>query len=517
MLKPLYFLLFVFSNVYFLSSQTTDLSIAIEAQDLSGTAVSQVDIYEDFQYLITVLNSGNSVDNATISVSFDTDLTILSYTSQNNNAGASEISNINVNNNVLTASIASMPNNSSVELLVLVTAPTNLGGIAANGTVNPPDTTTDTNTSNNQSIISIDVVDIIIDFTVTHSQIQPAEGTSISAWGDSVTYQFTITNNSAIDFPITSIAGRLFLVSPNENGQPFAESLSLECIETTNGTMCPDLMDFSGNSAIVSTPTTNIAPYIFVFNEASEITAGGSITFEMVYRYTNFSCSTDPMPIEVGSFIQISLDHANVSSNNSNIVNTDLLNAEFCPETDICIETVQTNPDIIVDLEYDQEITLVTTVCNVGAVETPMRFFLQNLSSLTWDIVSINCLGTTGPVTCNDFTITDTGQLWTSNDFVLQPNTTITIETVVKYFEPECSTITGNIQAIVRSATNILDSQLIDSNPSNNYFSNLLVFPSVDPCDSSDFSDLQVTKTQVSPELPTGSTSENTAEWGLVT
>ena len=66
--------------------QTTDLSIAIEAQNLSGNAISQVDIYEDFQYVITVLNSGNSVDNATISVTFDTDLTILSYNSQNNNA-----------------------------------------------------------------------------------------------------------------------------------------------------------------------------------------------------------------------------------------------------------------------------------------------------------------------------------------------------------------------------------------------------------------------------------------------
>ena len=193
MLKPLYLLLFVLSNVFVLSSQTTDLSIAIEAQNLSGGAISQINIYEDFQYVITVLNSGNSVDNATISVNFDADLTIISYTSQNNNAGASDISNINVNSNVLTASIATMPNNSSVELLVLVTAPTNLGGIAANGTVSPPENTTDTNTSNNQSIISIDVLDIIIDFTVIQTQIQPVEGTAINAWGDNVTYQFTIT------------------------------------------------------------------------------------------------------------------------------------------------------------------------------------------------------------------------------------------------------------------------------------------------------------------------------------
>ena len=523
MLKPLYFLLFVFFNVYFLSSQTTDLSIAIEAQDLSGTAVSQVDIYEDFEYLITVLNSGNSVDNATISVSFDTDLTILSYTSQNNNAGASEISNINVNSNVLTASIANMPNNSSVELLVLVTAPTNLGGIAANGTVSPPDTTTDTNTSNNQSIISIDVVDIIIDFTVTHTQIQPAEGTGINAWGDSVTYQFTITNNSAIDFPIATVEGKLALESPSENGQPFAELISIECIDATNGTLCTDLINLTTNSTNVSSVNIDLANTIFIYSEYPEITSGGNITFEVVYKYSNFSCSEDPMPIEVNSIIEISLDHENASYNYSNIINTDLLNAEICPETDICIETTQIDPDTTVALNYEQDITFITTLCNNGPSEAPIRFFLQNLSisSVLWQIDSVNCIDTSGPVSCNDFSISipNNGELWTSDDFVLQPNTTITIETILKYLEPECSTNPNPIQAIIRSATNILDGQLTDTNLDNNYFANILQLPpaSVENCDGPSLSGLDITKTQISPELPIGESLDNTAEWGLVT
>ena len=125
-------LLFLFFFCLQVHSQTTDLSIVIEAQDLGGTAISQIDVYEDFQYVVTVLNSGNAVDDVSISINFDPDLAIISYNSQNSSVGASDISNISVIGNVLAASIATMPNNSSVELLVLVTSPTDVGGITAN-------------------------------------------------------------------------------------------------------------------------------------------------------------------------------------------------------------------------------------------------------------------------------------------------------------------------------------------------------------------------------------------------
>tara|TARA_R110002111_G_scaffold118347_3_gene180821 strand:+ start:5296 stop:8682 length:3387 start_codon:yes stop_codon:yes gene_type:complete len=504
-------LLFLFLFCLQAHSQTTDLSIAIEAQNLSGTAISQIDIYEDFQYLVTVLNSGNTVNNATISVNFDTDLTIISYNSQNNNAGASDFSNIDITGNVLTASLATMPNNSSVQLLVLVTAPTNLGGITANGTISPPTDTQDINTSNNQAIISIDVLDVIIDFSVTHIQINPTEGTAISAWGDSVTYQFTITNNSSIDFPFVNILGNLNLSSTYNNGQPFAEFISLECLGATNGTSCPDLTGFTGNNATIETISS-----LFNYDIETEITAGGSITFEMVYKYTNFSCSPEPLPIAVDSYISILINSANTISVVSNSVTTNLLLAEVCPETDLCIETEQTNPDVSTSLDYGQDITFITTVCNNGPAATPMRFFFQNLSPLDWSISSLTCLATTGPVTCSDFTLTIGNQIWVSNDFILQPNTTITIETVLSYTEPECNNSINEIVAIVRSATNILDSQLLDSNPENNYYSNTLLFPTVEPCDGEDPINLEVTKNQISPELPNGSSQQNTAAWGLV-
>ncbi|MUU79188.1 DUF7933 domain-containing protein [Winogradskyella endarachnes] len=508
--KP-YRLLVLFLLGFQLHGQTTDLSIAIETQDLSGTAISQVDIYEDFQYVITVLNSGNTVDNASISVNFDSDLTILSYNSQNSNAGASDFSNIDVTSNVLTASIATMPNNSSVELLVLVTAPTSLGGITANGTISPPTDTQDTNTSNNQAIISIDVLDVIIDFSVTQTQINPTEGTAINAWGDLVTYQFTITNNSAIAFPVSSIEGHLNLSSPNENGQPYAEFISLECLGATNGTLCPDLTTLNGNSDTVTSISS-----MFIFYDDHEMTSGGSITFQLVYRYTNFSCSTNPLPIDVNSVINIELNTATITSIDSNSVTTNLILAEACALTDLCIESVQTNPLPSVDLNYNQDITFETTVCNNGPLEAPMRFFFQNLSlSVGWEIVSVNCINTTGSVTCNDFNLSNNGQLWTSSDFLLQPNTTITLQTVVRFVEP-CGDAPITVQ--IRSATNILDTQLLDSNTDNNYFSNYVTLPiPTVPCGGEESNDLIVTKTQIYPQLPIGSSDNNTASWGPIT
>ncbi len=481
--------------------------------------MSQVDIYEDFQYMVTISNSGNAVNDAEITIDFDDDLSLLSSSSQNNINGASDVSNINIIANSLTASVANMPNNSSVELLVLVTAPTNLGGIAANGTISPPSGTTDTNLDNNQSIISIDVLDIIIDFSISHTQIQPTEGTAISTWGDEVTYQFTITNNSEIDFPLSTIMGNVDLVGPVANGQPFAEFISLECIGTTNGTFCPDLSDFTGNSIVIPT----LPSPLFILDGDHEVTTGGSITFEMVYRFSNFSCSADPTPIDVNSFIEIELEHGNVSSNESNIVITNLLEADLCPETDICIETVQTNPNVTIPLDYDQDITFNTTVCNSSPTPAPIRFFFQNLSlvNVLWEIESVNCIGTTGSVDCNDFTLTisDNGQLWVSSDFILQGNTTINIETVLKYIEPQCVENPIPIEAIVRSATNILESQITDINLDNNYFLNYLELPAPDPenCDGPSISGIEITKTQIDPELPIGSSEGNTSEWGLVT
>src|SRR5690606_10725828 len=138
-------------------SQTTDLAVLVEAQNLSGTDISQVHIFESFQYLITVSNSGNSITNASFSLQLDSDATIVSYESINASGGASIIPFEDFNlttNNLLSAVISSLPNNSSLEIKVELNAPNTLGGISANANISAPDTVEDTNLSNNQSIIS---------------------------------------------------------------------------------------------------------------------------------------------------------------------------------------------------------------------------------------------------------------------------------------------------------------------------------------------------------------------------
>ena len=50
--------LVIFCLCFFkLSAQTTDLAVVVEAQNLSGTDVSQVQIYQEFQYIVTIINS----------------------------------------------------------------------------------------------------------------------------------------------------------------------------------------------------------------------------------------------------------------------------------------------------------------------------------------------------------------------------------------------------------------------------------------------------------------------------
>ena len=59
------FCLLVFCLSFLISkAQTTDLSIVVAAQNLSGSSISQVNIYQDFQYIVTIFNSGGNVTNA---------------------------------------------------------------------------------------------------------------------------------------------------------------------------------------------------------------------------------------------------------------------------------------------------------------------------------------------------------------------------------------------------------------------------------------------------------------------
>lgn len=494
-------------------SQTTDLSIVVAAQDLNGNDISQAHIYEDFQYVITIINSGNSVNNASFSQVINPNVTVLSYNSQNQQGGASEAGSFNLTpENILYGTVANMPNNSSVEIRVMVKAPLDIGGIATEANVYVPSEVTDTDTSNNQSIISIDITDVDIDFTVTYAQTNPTEGTGISAWDDVVTYEFTITNNSIIEYPLSGFKGRMNLVSNINFGSAIVEFVSIQCTASSGGTNCPE-------ETITGLPPAGVSSSqeMFNFNFPHVFTSGGSLTFEISYRYLEPSCSFEIGNLVVDSYIELVLGHDNISSNYSNLVNTDLLNGSLCELTDPCISTVQINPDASQIVDWEEEVTFETTVCNNGPLDAPMRFFLQNLSpTITWEILSVNCIDATNGIDCNAITLTidSSGVFWSSNNYEMPVGATLTIETVARFLEPECATNTNANQAHIRSGTNLLSSTIFDSNILNSAESDFVILPPSELCPSSD---IAVEKTQIDPIFPEGSSPNNTTSWGTVT
>ena len=504
----LYIFCFSFIKV---AAQTTDLSIVVEAQNISGISVSQVNIYQDYQYIITIINSGNPVNNATFSQTLSANVNYYNATSQNPTGGASNVSNLTFTGNELAGTIANLPSNSSVEVLVSVRAPIIPGGIATNVIVVSPNGTTDNNTSNNQSIISIDVNDIPIDFSVTYSQITPPQGTGIGNWNDIVTYQFTITNNTNVSFPLASFNGRMQLANASSFGYPNVAFETITCIGGTNGMQCPDVSIVPQFNSEVFTANPDSTVF-FEYDDSIEFNANSALIFEITYKYLDPNCSLDIAPLAVNSFIEIDINHINQSPNVSNSVFIQLIETTECSVTDLCIETTQINPLPSQVVNWDEEVTFETIACNNGPLDAYGRFFLQNLSgNIDWNIVSITCDATTGNITCNDFNLINQGVFWSSSEFIIPANVTITITTVLKFIDPDDCT-TGpptNSLGHVRSGINLLEPIIIESDITNNAESDYVILPALDPCDTSEVVDLQITKIQTD-RYPTN--NEDTAE-----
>jgi len=512
MLKKCLFSLFLCASYFLSEAQTTDLAILVEAQSTSNSDISQVHIYQEFQYILTILNSGNLVDNATFTQEINANVTVVSFEYQNATGGAGIVTNLVLddNTNDLSGTVTSLPTNSSIEIKVTVIAPTFVGGIATNVNVFPPENTTDTDGTNNQSIISLDVTDVDIDFTVVLNQITPNVGTPINAWGDDVTYQFTIRNNSIIAFPLDEFNMNM-ISNPVENGEPDIQIQSLECIATTNGVMCPETIPFS--TSIVGLENTS---EIFAFNEEIVFPINSTITFEIVVKFLEGPCAETPDVINIESLIGIELSHDNVSSNESNIVDTLLLTPEACLLTDLAIETEVIQPTSGGISNWSDVVILETVVTNLGTFDVPIQFFLQNLSSAagTWNLISVTCTGTTGPFDCSDITFSLNGESWNTFSFTIPPGVTITIETVLNYVEPQCNPNPALFTSQIRSAINIIPDDVIDIDYSNNFDDDFVVLFPAEECP---FSDLTVTKTQVDPQLPIGGSGQNPMPWGNVT
>ena len=510
MLKKVVYFLSLF--IIFLSgyAQTTDLAIAVEAQDLSGNDISQIQLFEEFQYLVTISNSGDAVTNAIFSQTINANATIISYVSQNPIAGATPITNFNVTGNIITGTIASFPSSASIEVKVIVRAPIIIGGIATNASINPPNTVTDTNPSNNTSIISIDVTDVLIDFTITQTQITPSQGTPISAWNDTATYEYTITNHSSITYPLANFYTFLELNTPQSYGKPIVQVLSVDCINATNGTDCTNPITITPTPILINPSVTQV---MFVLGFSHSFTSGGSLTFEVIYQYLEPECAIESEPIIVSSFGTMELAHNNESSNTSNVVITDLIEAEICQETDVCTETIQIDPTLGTPINWNEEITFETTICNNGPLDADILASLRNTSNnALWDIISIECIETDSTLPCSTVSFADAGQYWVSNIFNMPVGEIITIRTVVVFIEPECSI--GPVDGIVKTSVTIESEDIEDSYLINNFDFDYLTLPPASECD---LTDIEVIKTQISPNLPEGSTIDNTTRWGEIT
>ncbi|WP_431132910.1 gliding motility-associated C-terminal domain-containing protein [Psychroserpens mesophilus] len=512
MLKKYFLFFFLCVFYYYSEAQTTDLAVLVEAQNTSNTEVSQVHIYQEFQYIITILNSGNLAENATFTQDINANTTVVAFEYQNASGGAGIVTDfvLDDNTNNVSGTVTSLPPNSSIEVKVSVIAPTFVGGIATNVTIFPPDNTTDIDNTNNQSIISLDVTDLDIDFTVTLNQINPNENTPINAWGDNVTYQFTISNNSSIAFPLDAFKMNM-ISDPVENGEPHIQIQSLDCIATTNGVNCPEDIPFS--SSIVSLENTSD---IFEFQDDIIFPVNGTITFEIVVKFLEGDCTETPDVIHIESLIEIELSHDNVSPNESNIVNTLLLAPEACLLTDLVIETEVIQPTSGSISDWSDIVILETVVTNLGTFDVPIRFFLQNLTSAagTWNLISVTCTGTTGPIACEDISFSLNGESWNTLIFDIPAGATITFETVLNYIEPQCSPNPALFTSQIRSAINIIPDDVIDIDYSNNFDDDYVVLFPVEECP---FSDLTVNKTQIDPQLPVGGSDQSPMPWGNVT
>ena len=165
------------------------------------------------------------------------------------------------------------------------------------------------------------------------------------------------------------------------------------------------------------------------------------------------------------------------------------------------------DPDPLTITNWNQEVTFETTVCNNGPLDANITFFIQNLAqTIAWNILSVECVETAAPIFCGAINITINDIFWVSDAFILPVDATFTIRTIAVFLEPDCSPNTDNNQVLVRSGVNVLEAGILDSNILNNAQNDSVLLPPTSACD---FVNLNVTKTQISPELPDGKLPNN--------
>lgn len=462
-------------------AQTTDLSITLEAQDISGNSISQAHIYQQYQYLVTISNTGAPVTSADFTFALSSVEDIESVTLQNLSNGAVAPSSIVIDDNTVTGDLPNLPNSSSLELLITVRASaTFLGGATVTAGVNPPAGTVDVNPATNTSVISIILIEVPIEFQLSQSQILPAANAGIAAWGDSVTYEMTISNISGIEYPLENFA--LVVRNANRTGSTLFTLQSLSCVSST-GMNCPTLTPPSPAS------TSNIIVQETYYDHGQTIVfpAGASFTMSVTYKLEEGNCSTirPNAALRISNVLNIESFINNTGFAESNSIETETLLIESCPCSDLTAQLDRISPTGTNLTSWNDIVTYDLLISNDGPSDMMADASLINTSTLNTqiEVLSITCVSTTGSLDCADLTFNILpGVRWLIDDFLFPANSSALIRTTVKFIPPDCTP--GGIAPLarVRGAVFERDVALSDCDRSNDFQDDALLGQSLPAC-----------------------------------
>jgi gliding motility-associated-like protein/uncharacterized repeat protein (TIGR01451 family) len=451
-----------------LTAQTTDLSITVEAQDLSGNAISQAHFYQQYQFLVTISNTGAPVSNADFTFDLSSVDQIENVVTQNASGGASSAVNVIIGTTAITGDLPNMPNSSSLELLITVRAsPTFLGGATITTGVNAPAGTVDVNPATNTSVISIIITERPIDFQISQRQITPVANAGLASWGDSVTYEMIILNNSAIDYPLQNFS--MDVRNVNRAGSTLFTLQNLSCVGS-NGMTCPTI------SIPSPSPTENITVQETYYNHQQSVVfpAGASFTMSVTYRLEEGDCSTirPSQPLRVGSVLNIESFVNNTGFAVVDRIETETLTIEACPCSDLTAQLDRMNPTGTSLTSWADVVTYDLTITNDGPSDMRADASLINTSTLntTMEVLSVTCISTTGALDCADLTFAITPEVrWLANEFLFPANSSALIRTTVRFIPPDCSPNGIAPMARVRGAVFERDLVQADCDRSNDF------------------------------------------------
>ncbi len=502
--KLLFLLLSVWGAMQ-LSAQTTDLSITVEAQDLGGNSISRAHFYERYQYQITISNTGAPVSSSSFDFMLSSVEEIESAVAQNILGGAASPANVNIAANRVAGDLPNMPNSSSLEIIVTVRAsPTFLGGATITATVDPPAGTTDVNPATNSSVISIIMTERPIDFQITQTQITPVANGNLAAWGDSVTYEMTISNNSAIDYPLENFS--LSVRNVNRAGSTIYTFQDLNCVGS-NGMNCPTL---AGGNPITS---ANVIAQFTYYNHRQEIVfpAGASFTLRATYSLDQGDCSSviPNEPLEIGNVVNIESYVNNTGFSTSNRIETTTLLNDECLCTDLISTLDRISPTGNNLTSWSDIVTYELTIANDGAFDILSRANFINTSTFNTgiEILSVACLSTTGSINCGDITVITTPDLrWITENFIFPANSSATFSTTVRFIPPDCTPDGVAPTCKVQVAISDRDQVLFDCNRGNNFEEDGIIGLPVMPCvvDPPPGSTISLTEVQTTPSPGAG-------------